>query len=157
LAKGASGLTFSATEHTAGLLQTIIPRVIHLPGLRGNPERVYPVTAVGPTYPGTFEKYTASIVSRWMEENEDTIAELNADLRLLGLTGGVTASQINDVQIAVEVGRLPDVAPVRPEDRINIADVGVGVSQTLPVLVALRAATANQLVYIEQPETHLHP
>ena len=40
---------------------------------------------------------------------------------------------------------------------MNIADVGVGVSQTLPVLVALRAAQPGQLVYIEQPETHLHP
>jgi predicted ATPase len=61
------------------------------------------------------------------------------------------------VQIELQVGRLPDVAPTRPEDRVNIADVGVGVSQTLPVLVALHAAQPDQLVYVEQPETHLHP
>jgi predicted ATPase len=42
-------------------------------------------------------------------------------------------------------------------DMISIADVGVGVSQTLPVLVALHAARPGQLVYIEQPEIHLHP
>src|SRR5207245_2283575 len=36
-------------------------------------------------------------------------------------------------------------------------DVGLGVSQTLPVLVALHAARPNQLIYVEQPETHLHP
>jgi predicted ATPase len=40
---------------------------------------------------------------------------------------------------------------------VNIADVGFGVSQTLPVLVALRAAQAGQMVYLEQPEIHLHP
>jgi hypothetical protein len=135
----------------------IIPEVIHLPGLRGNPERTYPVTAVGPTYPGTFEKYTASIISQWMAEHEGLIKQLNADLKLLKLTGGVTASQMNGVQIEIQVGRLPDALPARPEDRVNIADVGVGVSQTLPVLVALRAAKPGQLVYMEQPETHLHP
>jgi predicted ATPase len=64
---------------------------------------------------------------------------------------------LNGVQIEIQVGRLPDVAPARPEDRVNIADVGIGVSQTLPVLVALHAAKPGQLVYVEQPETHLHP
>jgi|GEM_PF-4518882 len=35
--------------------------------------------------------------------------------------------------------------------------VGLGVSQTLPVLVALIAARPGDLVYLEQPEIHLHP
>ena len=34
---------------------------------------------------------------------------------------------------------------------------GFGVSQVLPVLVALLVAEKGQLVYIEQPELHLHP
>ncbi len=42
-------------------------------------------------------------------------------------------------------------------DCVNIADVGFGVSQTLPVLVALICAKKNQFVFIEQPELHLHP
>src|SRR5438552_3052349 len=33
-----------------------LSRLIHLPGLRGNPERTYLVTGVGSTLPGTFEK-----------------------------------------------------------------------------------------------------
>jgi len=40
---------------------------------------------------------------------------------------------------------------------VSIADVGFGVSQTLPVVVALHAANSGQLVYLEQPEIHLHP
>ena len=40
---------------------------------------------------------------------------------------------------------------------VSIADVGLGVSQVLPVLVALIAAEPGQLVYLEQPELHLHP
>ncbi|HLZ63190.1 MAG TPA: AAA family ATPase [Ktedonosporobacter sp.] len=40
---------------------------------------------------------------------------------------------------------------------VSIADVGIGVSQALPVVVALHTANPGQLVYIEQPEIHLHP
>ena len=40
---------------------------------------------------------------------------------------------------------------------VTIANVGVGVSQALPILVALIAAEPNQIVYIEQPGIHLHP
>jgi len=40
---------------------------------------------------------------------------------------------------------------------VSIADVGFGVSQSLPVVVALIAARPGQLVYLEQPEIHLHP
>jgi hypothetical protein len=145
------------SQSTSGNLVRVIQHVIHVPGLRGNPERSYPVTAVGATYPGTFEKYTASVLSQWMEENKDRVDELNSDLKFLKLTGGVFAKQLNGVQIEVWVGRLPDVPPTRPEDRVNIADVGFGVSQTLPILVALRVALPGQLVYVEQPETHLHP
>jgi predicted ATPase len=141
----------------AAVWEQSIPEVIHLPGLRGNPERAYPVTAVGNSYPGTFGTYTASVVSQWIEENQDTLTALSNDLRLLRLAGGITARRVNGVQVELQVGRLPDVAPSRPDDRINIADVGVGVSQTLPVLVALHAAKPGQLVYIEQPEIHLHP
>jgi hypothetical protein len=156
-AGGANAPSFSATEHTSALLQSVVPDVIHLPGLRGNAERLYPVAAEGPAFPGTFEKYTASVIAVWVEESDARVADLSADLKILKLTGGVTAAQVNGAQIEIQVGRLPDVAPSRPEDRVNIADVGVGVSQTLPVLVALRAARPGQLVYVEQPETHLHP
>ena len=157
VAKGPDGPEFFEGGHPGPPWERIIPHAIHLPGLRGNPERTYPVAAVGPTFPGTFDKYAASVISQWMTESEGALAELNADLKLLRLAGGVAAVRANDVQIELLVGRLPDIPPTRPEDGVNIADVGVGVSQTLPVLVALRAAKPGQLVYVEQPETHLHP
>jgi predicted ATPase len=40
---------------------------------------------------------------------------------------------------------------------VSIADVGFGVSQIIPVLVALRVAEDGRLVYLEEPEIHLHP
>jgi len=52
---------------------------------------------------------------------------------------------------------MPKPRPGGGKDLVSIADVGIGVSQTLPVLVALHVAQPGQLVYIEQPEIHLHP
>jgi len=39
----------------------------------------------------------------------------------------------------------------------NIKDVGVGVSQVLPVIVAALYAKPGHIVIIEEPESHLHP
>jgi hypothetical protein len=135
-----------------------IRRLIHLPGLRGNPERTYPVSAVSETFSGTFENYTASVIAHWqVEKKHERVEQLNVDLEKLGLTWKVTAKPINDTQVELQVGRL--VRPVRgcARELVNIADVGFGVSQALPVLVALQVAEPGQLVYLEQPEIHLHP
>jgi predicted ATPase len=42
-------------------------------------------------------------------------------------------------------------------DRNNIADLGFGVSQVLPVLVQLLAARPGSFTIVEQPELHLNP
>lgn len=131
--------------------------VIHVPGLRGNPSRTYKTTSVGPQFPGTFNNYVASIVNFWGTNKPDLLNKLGQYLETLGLTWKVKANQLDDVQVELRVGRLPHEADNGADDMVSIADVGFGVSQTLPVLVALLAAKPGQLVYLEQPEIHLHP
>ena len=136
-------------------LENSIQRIIHLPGLRGNPARDYPVTAIGPTFPGTFEYYAASIIEQWQIDKEsERLERLNADLARIGLTRKVVARRKNATAIELLVDRF---LQGDKEDMVSIADVGLGVSQALPVLVALHTAKLEQLVYIEQPEIHLHP
>lgn len=142
------------SKHSSDFQQQI-RRLIHVPGLRGNPERTYNTTAVGQEFPGTFENYVASVISHWQNTEDNRLKELESDLEKLGLTWKVDAKQLNDVQIELRVGRLP--RSNEASDMVSIADVGLGVSQTLPVLVALLVAEPGQLVYLEQPEIHLHP
>ena len=130
--------------------------MIHVPGLRGNPERVYPRTATGPDFPGTFEHYVATIIADWERIRDDRLKRLEAMLTDLGLTWKISAKPVNDTQIELQVGRLSK-ARRDGGDLVSIADVGFGVSQVLPVLVALLVAEPGQLVYLEQPELHLHP
>ena len=133
-----------------------IVRSIHLPGLRGNPERTYKLTSTGPRYPGTFENYAANIIHEWQETADKHLKTLADALHTLGLTGQVGTKKIGDTRIELQVGRLPDDR-AGETDMVSIADVGFGVSQVLPVLVALIVAEPGQLVYLEQPEIHLHP
>ncbi len=129
---------------------------IHLPGLRGNPERTYKLTSTGPRYPGTFENYAANIIHEWQETADKRLKTLADGLHTLGLTGQVGTKKIGDTRIELQVGRLPGDR-TSTKDMVSIADVGFGVSQVLPVLVALIVAKSGQLVYLEQPELHLHP
>ena len=130
---------------------------IHLPGLRGNPERTYKRTGTGPLFPGLFVEYPASIISEWGETEDGRLQDLAGDLLRLGLTWKVRARPLTDTDLEVHVGRLARPGRGGSRDLVNIADVGFGVSQVLPVLVALRAASPGRLVYIEEPEIHLHP
>lgn len=134
-----------------------IKDIIHLPALRGNPKRTYQKASTGPDYPGTFEKYAASIVADWHNTKDNRRTMLGRALKEMGLTWKAVAKNVDDTQIELRVARL--VHPIRGSafDLVSIADVGFGVSQSLPVIVALLCAQPGQLVYLEQPELHLHP
>ena len=129
---------------------------IHLPGLRGNTARTYKPANTGPQYPGTFENYTASIIHKWQETTDERLGTLADTLYALGLTGQIATKKIDDTRIEVQVSLLPHRGTGQT-DMVSIADVGFGVSQVLPVLVALLVAEPGRLVYLEQPELDLHP
>jgi hypothetical protein len=130
-----------------------VEHLIHLPGLRGVAMRHYPQTAIGPRFPGDFPPYVASIIHAWERQQDPRVRKLGNDLLRLGLTSRLTAVRLDDTRIELQVARLPD----ETSEMVNIADVGLGVGQVLPVLVALHAAERDRIVHIEQPELHLHP
>jgi len=132
-------------------------RIVHLPGLRGNPETTYLVRAVGREFPGQFQDYVASVIYKWQRAGSKNLEGVKEDLSRLNLTWKVYAERVLDTRVELRVGRLSHSVRGGAKDLVNIAHVGFGVSQALPVVVALRAASPNQLVYIEQPEIHLHP
>ncbi|MEI6428323.1 MAG: AAA family ATPase [Pseudanabaena sp. ELA607] len=128
-----------------------IQKIIHVQGLRSL-ERILPVTGIGQNFSGNFEKYIASLIHSWQTSASDKLQVLNTYLHTLTLSKNIEATEINDTQIELKISRTFD-----SDDMVNIVDVGSGVSQILPVLVALVAAKPEQLVYLEEPEIHLHP
>ena len=144
-------------EYILDVFGTPLRGILHISALRGNPQRTYKITAISSQFPGRFEDYFASIVHHWQVSKNIRLKELEKNLEFLGLTRRIGAKAIDDTQVELLVGRLPTNSINSSKDMVSIADVGFGTSQTLPVLVALLVAEPGQLVYIEQPEIHLHP
>ncbi len=135
-----------------------IRSLIHLPGHRGGPERTHKRGLGSKRFRGPFPDYMASVIAEWeFGHHPFLLHELNEDLQRLALSSRATVRRITEAEVEVLVDRFPKDAPGRAPDLINLADVGFGVSKTLPLLVALHVATDEHLVYIEQPELHLHP
>ena len=141
-------------------------RLIHVPGVRGNPQRSYPILAAGPTFRGLFHEYVASLIEQWEKEragrngkpgSEDKLKILMGWLRQLGLTRKVGTRRWSEIQLEIRVARTVRGRRGWSSDMVSIADAGFGLSQSLPVVAALLAAENGQAVYVEQPEIHLHP
>jgi predicted ATPase len=131
-------------------------QVLHVPAASTPPGRVYPRSGTSRPFRGTFEPYTASLILAWQETKDPRLAELAKALEALGLTWRIEARQLDANSVELKVARQRKRGRAKA-DLVNIADVGFGTSQVLPVLVALIAAEPGEVVYLEQPEVHLHP
>jgi predicted ATPase len=151
IVKGGGGTRYLLNSQT---FADVLRSMIHVPGVRGNPERIYKTAATdGNTFVGSFESYVVSVIDRFQKQEPEKLTQLKSHLQKLGLTDTIQTQRLNETQLELRVGRVPG----NSNDMVNIADVGFGVSQVLPVIVALLVAQPGQLVYIEQPEIHLHP
>jgi hypothetical protein len=101
------GSTFPIPLYSEDLGGRFIRQVIHLPALRGSPERTYPVKFVGSEFRGTFENFVASVIDQWQKNSKnDKLKQVNHDLARLGLTSKVVARRINDIQIELLANRF---------------------------------------------------
>lgn len=151
--------TFHRPE--VNLLRHKVQEMIHVSGLRGSDKREFDLHGLplGSVFPGEFEDYVPSILEAWKDATKfanglHDLYQLSNALKLLELASGVETRKRNESTIQV---LIPRTLQGDPKDLVDIADVGLAVSQILPVLVALILAHPNQLVHIEQPELHLHP
>lgn len=68
------------------------------------------------------------------------------------------AAKLRDLIRASDIDKLNELIMIdrRSNTVVSHRDVGIGISQVLPVLVGAYASR-NQIIAIEQPEIHLHP
>ncbi|MEA2045858.1 MAG: AAA family ATPase, partial [Euryarchaeota archaeon] len=85
------------------LFESHIRRLIHVPALRGNPERTYKTTAIGTKFSGTFENYVASVINHWQVSKDPRLRELGRLLEMLGLTWKVHTKQVDDTRVELRV------------------------------------------------------
>jgi len=137
-------------------LASNIRKIIHLPGLRGNPERNLSGYSRGRNLPGTFQEIPRALsplgrmkadTSNWWRSERTWNASVNVES---------SAVRQNDTEVELQVGRLPHPATGAPDDLVSICRCGLGVSQTLPVLVRYTLRNPDRCIP-EQPEITFIP
>ncbi len=136
-----------------GELATVLRRMIHLGPRRqldrdngeGLPESIE----------SPFETYVDRIVLHWRYDDPESFQKL------------LVALQFMRVGLKAELGLGPSVSfSALPEDAMkddpnlsfrNLKEMGFGLSQSFPIVVALLYAQPGDLVHIEEPEANLHP
>ena len=93
--------------------------------------------------------------SEKIREIEDKFVNGDYDLDLFGeIDGALYDLKANETKYS-DIKELV-LMDSRTNTRVSHRDVGIGISQVLPVLV-LAYASQNNMIAIEQPEIHLHP
>ena len=144
------------SSHPSADFSRALKSILHISSARNIPDRHHQaldVQSMDSGLPGLFESYTASIMQSWRESSDGRLDAIRDSLRELRLTTDLSTSRRGDTAVEVYVARPQSSAP----SPISLADVGLGVAHVLPVLVALESASPGQLVYLEHPESHLHP
>ena len=135
-----------AENHTNRLLE----RVIYLGPLRNFPKRDYRWTGAAPATVGHRGEQTIQVL---LSDKTATVDGVSTWMRKLGLADSLSLKQVDsDGRIWEPIVEQQDEGP-----KVNIADVGFGLSQIMPVIVALLSAPAGALVILEHPDIHLHP
>ena len=91
------------------------------------------------------------------DKPDDTIPEIEALVAAASDEGTVSKRWIEEL-VKARAEELQDLVLIdeRTKTPVSHRDIGIGVSQVLPVLVSAYASK-NELLAIEQPEIHLHP
>jgi len=142
--------------------EQLFRRFSYLGPLRIRAERLYSWAGTEPESVGYFGENTIAAIlaardrriSLGYKKSQKPLEEIiAAKLREMGLIDQFSVNQISRTRQEYEVKVLTKGSP----DFVDLPDVGVGVSQVLPVLTQLFYAPAGSIIIMEQPEIHLHP
>lgn len=126
----------------------------YLGPLRRKPERDYVWNKSSPGDIGSDGGKTmdALFASNFLRDPEQAqvIRGVSDWLKRMGVADGIEARQVGRstrYELVVKQG----------QSESNLRDVGIGVSQVLPVLTLAHFAPAGSTIILEEPEIHLHP
>ena len=146
-------VVFGATPPARFLIRSII----HVPACRELKGRNFRKLEPGDDFPGVFQDYVPALIQHWQRHDKKKLAELDRNLEALGFTWRLRARSVDDTRLELYVERLPEQPGSKISCMVNIADMGTGLSQTLPVVIALMTVRRGQALFIEHPETGINP
>ena len=139
-----------AMERVSMQTSRLLERIVYLGPLRNYPLRDYRWTGVAPATVGHRGEQAIQVLLADKSARIDVVSKW---LRRLGVAASLSLRQVGQGARIWE----PMVRQQGGSTAVNLADVGFGVSQILPVVVALLSAPSGSLVILEHPDIHLHP
>lgn len=143
-------------------ITSILDKIFYVGPIREKPQGLYNIGFESiPKYVGTSGAYFASVLLR--ENKEKKYILPNGDYEMLTLYESLDAWLVHlNVASEVQVNKSNsfgfNVLIKNVENKqSDIMNVGIGVSQVLPVLITGLLSEENETLIFEQPELHLHP
>ncbi|MCG2748035.1 MAG: DUF3696 domain-containing protein [Desulfobulbaceae bacterium] len=144
--------------------ETMLGRFFYVGPLRDYPKRIYQWSGDTPEEVGHKGEYAIAAIlaaqsqgrqlNRGPRKRQQPFAEFIAGwLKDLGIIHSFSVSPVAEGRKEYEVL----VKTHAEASEVKITDVGFGVSQVLPALVEAFYCPPNSVVWMEQPEIHLHP
>jgi len=142
---------------TAAQVREAFPKIRYFGPFRDRPSRLYRLPARMPDDLGTSGEYAAAVLASDYTRQQGRLVQQVNELLQPELSGW----RVNVIERA---GMYSIVLTFQDDDSltVNLADVGTGVAQVLPILVRraldiLKPLNFPVLEIVEQPELHLHP
>jgi predicted ATPase len=139
----------------------------YLGPLRDDPKPVYAVpTGSDPSYVGIKGEFTASVLDLYGQKHVDFVppeSPNNAPTTIplsVAVSTWVKYLDIADSFSTRDEGKLGHRIFIQPggiQRNVDLTNVGVGVSQILPIVVTAFISEPGATLLFEQPELHLHP
>lgn len=131
---------------TRQLLNEISPEQInHVSPLRAFPQRYYLLDKT--IHHRQLNSLDGTELAEILKNNPPIRKNINRLLARFNIA--IDVEQVNDI--------IHKIIVTQDSVRLELTDVGFGISQSLPVLVQAYLSPKNSLTIIEQPEIHLHP
>lgn len=133
---------------TYDMLRNIFNELSYVGPLRERPRRYYETSGSIPMSVGIRGQQTANLIKRRHGEFQE---QLDAWVRRFEFGDALQVKNWSDDLFSLVF------SGERPRSKTNLADVGFGASQVLPLIVQALAARESSLMIAEQPEIHLNP
>lgn len=135
-------------------IEALFSRVFYIGPLRESPKRIYIATGEAPQDVGLKGELSVDVLwvqARRKSMRERLLGRVNHWMREFGLAADVRLNRVGGNNYSV-VFEDPNT-----HLKVNLADVGFGASQVLPIVIEGFYARDRAMLLIEQPEIHLHP
>jgi len=134
--------------------ENLFSRLFYIGPLRESPRRVYVATGETPQDVGLRGESSVEVLWNAGEPGEARRALLDKVNHWMNNFG--IAKEVRFQKLAEKYFSLIVVDP-KLDIEVNIADIGFGASQVLPIIVEGFYAPRHSTLIMEQPEIHLHP